>query len=206
LPVSALAQGDKKAAYAVLIDNTGSLRTQFPQVNAFSKEIVTRIYQRGPVSIFNFKTQGKTAIVTPGVAWSEDINTLDNYIDTLFVQPGLTTLRDAIYSMAESLNTKVSPDSKAFSEKVIFLITDGEDRSSKIAQNQLLKKLEETGVTVYAVGLVQELDRDSIIRKNHRSDAEKFLKTITSATGGRVEFPNSGERNAARVIDALFKK
>ena len=212
LPISAFAQVEKKSAYAILIDNTGSLRTQFSQVKAFGKGIVARICQRGPVSLFNFKTQGnKTnslAVVTSGVEWSEDISVLENYIDSIRVQPGQTTLLDAIYSVADSLNSKANVDSNAFSEKVIILITDGEDRVSKVKEKQLVKQLRDSGVTVYAVGLVEELDREEagFIRKSTRPEAEEFLKRLTKETGGRVKFPKSNEQNVAGLLNELFAK
>jgi uncharacterized protein YegL len=211
LPISVFAQVEKKSAYAILIDNTGSLRTQFSQVKAFGKGVVARIYQRGPVSLFNFKTQGsKTnslAVVTSGIEWSEDISVLENYIDTLKVQPGQTTLMDAIYSVADSLNSKVNMGSNAFSEKVIILITDGEDRVSKVKEKQLVKQLHDCGVTVYAVGLVQELDREAgLIRRSTRPQAEEFLKRLTKETGGRVKFPKSNEQNVAGLLNELFAK
>lgn len=53
--------------------------------------------------------------------------------------------------------------------KVLILITDGEDRESKIKEKQLIAELKQNQIKVYAVGLVQELDEGSgLIRKSSR--------------------------------------
>ena len=202
---SGFAQGDKKTAYAVLLDNTGSLRPQFVQVEAFGKGVVHRTCQRGPISLFNFRSEGigpgSRALVTLGVEWSQDEKVLDKYIDDIYVQGGQTTLLDAIYSMAERLNAKVDMDKNSFAGKIIVIVTDGEDRVSKINEQQLIKMLRESGITVYAVGLVGDLESaGGIIRKSPRDRAVDFLKNLTKETGGGVIFPKGGQPD----IDALL--
>lgn len=102
---SAFAQSEKKAAYGILIDNTRSLQTQFPEVLMIGKGIVEQIHNRGLVSLFIFEPQrvdkrNSFAMITPGTEWSQDKNLLGNYIENLAVVPGQTTLMDAINSMA----------------------------------------------------------------------------------------------------------
>jgi hypothetical protein len=204
---SGFAQGDKKTAYAILLDNTGSLRSQFEQVEAFGKGLVHRTSQRGPVSLFNFMSEGigrgSRAVVTTSLEWTQDENVLDKNIDNIYVQGGQTTLRDAIYFMAEKLNAKVDADKNAFASKVIIIVTDGEDRVSAVNEQKLIKMLRDSGVTVYAVGLVSELKSgNSLVRANPKERAENFLKNVTKETGGRVIFPGPGQTD----IDAPLSK
>jgi hypothetical protein len=204
---SGFAQGDKKTAYAILLDNTGSLRNQFPQVEAFGKGLVHRTCRRGPISLFNFMSEGigrgSRAIVTTGAEWTQDENVLDKHIDDIYVQGGQTTLRDAIYFMAEKLNAKVDADKNAFASKVIIMVTDGEDRVSAVNEQKLIKMLRDRGVAVYAVGLLGELESENIpIRKSPRARAEDFLNKVAKETGGGVIFPRTGDTN----VDALLGK
>jgi len=206
LSIGALAQNERKIAYGILVDNTGSMRTQFSQVNMLGKGVVKHIHPNGPISIFNFTTQSNTkdplALVKSGVEWSQDKNIIDRYIDSLSVVAGQTTLKDAIYSIAEDLSTKVNLDKDAYAGKVIILLTDGEDRVSKVMEKELIQVLKESGIRVYAVGLVQELEIDgAFIRKSSRDKSINFLKKITKETGGRVIFPK-GQTN----IDSLVKE
>ncbi|MBA2526734.1 MAG: hypothetical protein H0V18_13275 [Pyrinomonadaceae bacterium] len=55
---------------------------------------------------------------------------------------------DAIYSIAEILNAKVNLDKDTFAGKAIILLTDGEDRVSKIKEKQLIQALKESGIKV----------------------------------------------------------
>ncbi len=79
---SAIAQNEKKIAYGILVDNTGSLRTQFSQVKMLGKGVVQHIHQGGSISLFDFMNQrnkkNSLAVVTSGVAWSQDKNAYEN--------------------------------------------------------------------------------------------------------------------------------
>lgn len=203
------AQSEKKIAYGVLIDNTGSLRTQFNYVKMLSKGVVERIHQRGAISLFNFMTQGDSpnglAVATSEVQWSQDKSVLNNYIDGLMIKPGRTILFDSINSVVEAINTKVNLDKDAFADKVIILITDGEDRGSKIKDKQLIEKLKESGIKVYAIGLVQELDAEGgLMNKSPKAKAMDFFKKAAKETGGRVVFPKSSKADVNSVLNELF--
>lgn len=206
---SAFAQGEKKTAYALLIDNTGSLRSQLPDVLLISKGIVEKTCERGPVSLFNFQTQGDQrsplAVISPGVEWSQDRARLNNYIDNLRITPGQTTLMDAIDAIARQLNAKVNAEKDGFGEKVIFLVTDGEERQSRINEKQLIKTLKESGLKVYAVGLVKELEKEGgIIHKAPREKAVAFLEKITKETGGRAVISKAKKMDVDRLLAELF--
>lgn len=205
----AFAQNERKVAYGILIDNTGSLRTQFSEVSMISKEIVELAHQRGPISLCNFKTQGDErtplAIATSGTEWSQDKNLFERYIDSLFVVPGRTTLMDAINSVAEQVSTKANLDKDTFGDKIIFLITDGEDTASTIKEKQLIKTLKESGIKVYAVGLIKELNNyeETLFHRSKRERAIGFLEKITKETGGRAVFLKS-KKDVSSLLNELF--
>jgi hypothetical protein len=188
------AQDQKKISYAFFLDNSGSMRTQFDQVGAIGKALMRQIHKRGPVSIFNFTTQGRLkdarAVVTPRLAPSQDEGALEQTIDDLFVVGGQTTLLDAISVIDDSFD---QPNDA--SERVIILITDGEDRKSQITSATLIQKLKQSKTRVYAVGMVQKL--------SSRSKAENLLKDLTKETGGRVVFTGSDRDDLQRLISEL---
>ncbi|HVG34071.1 MAG TPA: VWA domain-containing protein [Pyrinomonadaceae bacterium] len=204
-----LAQTEKKVASAVLIDNTGSLRSQFDDVLFLGKGVVELSHRRGPVSVFNFKESDDKkfpqALISSGVQWSQDKNLIENYLDTLSITSGQTRLYDAIYYIAEQLNAKVDQDKDAFGDKAIFLVTDGEDRGSTIKDKQLIKLLRESGIKVYAFGLVKELDAEGgMIRMSQKEKAIKFLEKIAKETDGRVVFSKSKKDNVVSLLNAMF--
>lgn len=138
--VTTSAQNEKKTAYGILLDNTGTLRRQLSDVKNIGKEIVRQVNQRGVISIFNFKTVSSTtkksqqiqiAEMTTGVEWTQEFKSLNQYIDNLSTVAGQTTLVDAIQSSAEKINSKVDSEKDKFSEKFLLLVTDGEDRHNR---------------------------------------------------------------------------
>jgi von Willebrand factor type A domain-containing protein len=211
LAFPAAAQAEKQQLSGILIDNTGSMRTQFDIVVDVAKGIVERTSQRGPISLYPFKTLGKSpgsvAVISPDAMWSDDKEALENELDDLFVVPGQTKLMDAISSVALELNAKVSENKDAYSGKVIFLVTDGEDRSSKISEKDLIKLLKDSGIQVFAVGLVNELDSvGGLISKPTRGRSVSFLQRITKETGGRAVFAKSKRDDPKSLLAGLFDK
>ena len=197
LSLSALccAQEKKKIAYGILLDDTGSMRSQFATVLEIGRGVVHQVHDHGPVSLFDFASEGlgraSRAIPTPRIEATQDEQLLNRTINNLYVQGGQTTLLDAIEFIGDSLDRE-SPDTN----KVIILITDGEERSSKINQKQLIQKLKEHKTSVFAIGLVQQLDKS-------RSKAVDLLKLITKETGGRVVFPKSDRQDLQSLLAEL---
>jgi hypothetical protein len=203
------AQPEKKEAFAIVIDNTGSLRTQFEIVVDVGKGIVEETHLRGPVSLFPFHTQGPAsdglAVITTDGDWTQDKESLESDLDGLYIVPGQTALRDGVNSVAQELNSKVNEDKDAFSGKVIFLITDGEDRSSRISEKELIATLKGSGIKVFAVGLVKELDGEGgLLSKASRGKAVSFLEKITKETGGRAVIAKSKRDDPQVLLKALF--
>ncbi len=209
IAAGAFAQADKKVATAVLIDNTGSMRSQFNLVIDLSKGVAAQAQTSGPVKLFNFMTQGSgssgVALISSRQGWTEDKGALATTIDDLYVVPGQTKLLDAITSLALDLNEKVALNSSEFSGKVIFLVTDGEDRSSKIGTKELIKLLQDSGIQVNAIGLIDELNNDRFSSNDKRSKAKHLLESLTKETGGRVVFAER-HGNAEEVLRRLWNK
>jgi len=192
LPVLASAQNEKKVAFGILLDNTGTLRTQFGNVQILGNAIAQSASQRGFVSLFNFETSGDSknpfAVVASGSEWSQDKSAFEKYIVGVKVVGGQTTLLDAIRSIGKAVDAKAT--SEKLAEKIIVLVTDGEDRASEVTEKQLIKELKESGVKVYAIGLVQELDSSrGFISDSSQNKSKSFLKKVTKETGGNVIFP-----------------
>ncbi len=186
LPSVCIAQQNKKLEYGILVDSTGSMRTQFDTVCNLARAVAHQVHDHGPVSIFNFGGSGmgpsSRAVAVARIEHTQDEGLLNRTIDSLYVEGGQTTLLDAIDFMAARLRTQ--PDA---TDRIIILITDGEDRVSTKKQQDLIRQLKDDKVSVYAIGLVRELEGGS------RSKAIKLLTLLTQETGGRVVFPK-GDR------------
>jgi len=206
---STQAQTDQPVLYAVLVDNSGSLRSQFDRVLALGNEAVQDAHKHGPISIFSFKGNGNPKDAPPlmvaHTVWNQDASVLSRYLDSLFIEGGQTNLLDGIHSMVNHINAKAEQDKTHNARKVLVLITDGEDRKSKIKEKELIVELQQHQVKVFAIGLVQELDNEmGYLRGRPRDKAVKLLTKITKETGGRALFPKSNKDDAAVLIRELF--
>lgn len=204
---SAAAQSQEPALYGILVDNSGSLRSQFDRVIALGQGVVQDAHKQGAISIFSFKGTGNPKDAPPLLVaytiWNQDAAVLSRYIDSLMIEGGQTNLLDAIHSMVNHLNAKAEQDKTPNVRKLIVLITDGEDRKSKIKEKELLAELQQHQIKVFAVGLVQELDQSAFMR-SARDKATKFLNKITKETGGRALFPKSNSGAVDALLFELF--
>ncbi len=203
LTCTAGAAQEKKIAYGILLDNTGSMRTQFNAVSDIGRAIVHQVHTRGPVSLFGFQSSGggsgSRAVPAMRVEASQDEKLLNRAMDNSYIVPGQTTLLDALASIAQTLDQS-APDKS----KVIILVTDGEDRRSDADQKKLIKELKARNIAVFAVGLVQELDDDrGLIRVSTRAKAIDLLKSITKETGGREAFSRSTALEMEKLLAEL---
>ena len=189
-----IAQDKPKFSYGILIDNTGSMRSQFDIELAFGKAIVSQLHDHGPISVFDFRSEGAgpgmRALPVPRIEASQDERLLNRTIDDLYVEGGQTALLDAIAVIASSLQQN-SPEAT----KVIILITDGEDRESLIKKDALMQKLKQQKMAVFAIGLTQQLEK-------HKSRSTDLLNFLTKETGGRAVFPKKGQ-TTDEIVTAL---
>lgn len=167
------------------------------------------------------------AVAAIGVEWSQDDKVLGQYIGGLSVVKGNTSLFEAVRSMAEVLNEKVGAGKETFGDKVIILITDGEHRVKyslggpmvtrhiptddedewKEQEGRIIKELKQSGIKVYAVGLIRELNAyGGLGHMSTKEKAESFLKKITKETGGRVIFPSPKRIDIEALLAELLGK
>ena len=190
------AQDKPKLSYGLLLDSTGSMRSQFETVLGIGKGIVHEAAPHGPVSIFNFASEGQgkgwRAVPTARIEQSQDEARLNLTIDGLYVQGGQTALLDAIQFISDRLHAQ-APDG----DKVIVVVSDGEDRVSKVKAKELMQQLKDRKIKVFAVGLVRELD------SGKRSKATDLLKTLAKETGGVAVFPKSRDVDVQSLLTEL---
>ena len=203
---STSAQSDKKTLSAVLIDNSGSMRSQFARVRRFGRRdraAPTPSMERARFSVLrleNPKDRPPLALTNSG--WTSNRALLRGYVRNLQIEPGQTAPFDAIHAVAEQINAKANIEKDSYARKVLVLITDGEDRLSRIKSKQLLAELKQANIQVYAVGLVQALDKEvGFIGESPRGAAAKFLKGVAESTGGRVVFPKTNKDD----VNTLFR-
>jgi Ca-activated chloride channel family protein len=118
--------------------------------------------------------------------FSTNNETLVNRLSLFRPEDGQSAIVDALFLGAGHLQKYKAEEDR---RKVLVVITDGEDRNSYYKKEDLLKRLRETRVQVFALAITTKLDNESgFIRTNPRERAEKFLRSIVNETGGRLLF------------------
>lgn len=181
--------------YSLVIDNSGSLRSQLEKVIEAGKILVDANRPDDETSLIRFVSRDKISVEQPFTA---DKDELFYRLDNLFIEGGQTAIRDAVYLAVESVDNYEKSD-KATDRKrrAIILISDGEDRDSYYTETQLFQLLREANVQIYTVGFINELDNDgNLIRKSPQKKAKGFLERLAEETGGKSYFPaNISELN-----------
>lgn len=168
-------------SYALVIDCSGSMRSQLKAVVQASKNIVISNKASDETFLVRFISSDKIETVQE---FTTDKKVLLYGLDSLYVEGGQTAVLDAIYLSADRLAKRPStPDN--IRRKVLILVTDGEDRNSYYTQKDLFRLLGSTDTQIFTIGFLKELKPDP------RAKAELLLKRLATETGGRTFFPNS---------------
>jgi len=182
------------ARYVLLIDTSGSLRSQFPHVLETARAFIRSNTDKDETAIVRFIDSSTIQIVQP---FTSDKALLLSKVETLKIQGGHTAILDAIYASAEYLYqyaTKGPPRNNA-----LVLITDGENRDSVHDLKALLDFVRPKDIRIHSLGLISELDKEAgFIRKAPRKKAEELLSLLANSSGGRTflvakpkEFPEA---------------
>jgi VWFA-related protein len=104
---------------------------------------------------------------------------------------GGTSLYDAIYlAVTEKL-------SKQSGRRVIILISDGDDNSSRISMTETLEAAQRSDVTIYAIST----NNTAYFGSNQQERGDRTLKRFSEETGGRAFFPFKLQELAANFQD-----
>jgi VWFA-related protein len=167
---------DVPVSLGLVIDNSGSMRTKRAGVEAASLALVRDSNPGDEVFVVNFNDEPFLDLPNKK-DFTNNIQEMEEAL-TRIDSKGGTAMRDAIRTSIDHLLEKANRD-----KKVLVLVTDGVDNASIINQEKLIKAAQQSGVLVYAVGLLEEEDRFDAIR------ARRELTALAEATGGEVYFP-----------------
>jgi Ca-activated chloride channel family protein len=73
-----------------------------------------------------------------------------------------------------------------FSKRAILLITDGEDNDSRYTFKEVRRRLQESDVSVYSIGI-----REGLLRTSAAVAAEMDLRNLATISGGGTFFPRT---------------
>ncbi|HEX8367097.1 MAG TPA: VWA domain-containing protein [Pyrinomonadaceae bacterium] len=188
--IDSFSKAEVPTNYALVIDNSGSLRHQLEKVIDASKVIVGTNRPDDETSVVRFVSREKISIEQPFTSNKADVM---EALDNLFIEGGQTAVIDAVYLAAEAVDqyekTRNPNDKK---RRALILVSDGEDRDSYYNEQQLFELLREADVQIYAIGFTTDLSKDGgFITKSPKAKSEAFLRRLAEETGGKAYFPQA---------------
>jgi Ca-activated chloride channel family protein len=167
---------DVPVSMGLIVDNSGSMRLKRVAVEAADLALVTDSNRDDEVFIVNFNDEAFLDL-PPGKYFTNDIQEMKEALTRVDSRGG-TALFDAIRMSINHVKEKGRRD-----KKVLVVVTDGNDNSSNITLESLVKVAQQSEVMIYAVGLLSEEER------GEARSAQKALKALAVATGGEAYFP-----------------
>ncbi len=167
---------DVPVSMGLIVDNSGSMRDKRPRVEAAAIALVKDSNPEDEGFIVNFNDEAFLDL-PPGEEFTSNIQHMEEALTRIDSRGG-TALFDAIRMSIDHVKAKGHRD-----KKVLVVVTDGNDNSSVITLESLVKLAQQSEVLIYAVGLLSE--------EEHReaAKAQRALKQLATATGGEAFFP-----------------
>jgi VWFA-related protein len=180
---------DVPVSMGLIIDNSGSMRDKRAKVEAAALALVKASNPDDEVFIVNFNDEA--FLDNPhGKDFTSDIKEMEDALTRIDSRGG-TAMRDAIRMSIDHVKEKAHKD-----KKVLVVVTDGNDNSSVVSLEDLVKAAQQSEVLIYSVGLLSDEERREAKR------AQKALEALGEATGGETFFPrdvSEVERIATQV-------
>jgi Ca-activated chloride channel homolog len=167
---------DVPVSLGLIIDNSGSMRDKRKKVEAAAEDLVKASNKDDEEFVVNFNDTPYLDLPHEK-EFTNDIEELREALARIDARGG-TAMRDALNVSIVHLKEKAHRD-----KKVLVVITDGVDNSSIMPLEALVKEAQQSGVLIYAIGLLSEEDHKDATR------AKRELLALTEATGGEAFFP-----------------
>ncbi|HZE79862.1 MAG TPA: VWA domain-containing protein [Candidatus Polarisedimenticolia bacterium] len=169
---------------ALAIDTSPSTMRDFKLETTSARRFVHSILRsEDRLSIFEV-----TEHVDQITRFTSDIRTIEHGIDSLRTGPG-TSIYDAIFLCSESLMDREG-------RKVLVLITDGGDTTSKADYNGALRRAQQAEAIVYSI-IVVPVEADA----GRNLGGEHALIQISKDTGGKYYYAEGQQQ-----LDEAFRK
>jgi VWFA-related protein len=167
---------DVPVSMGLIVDNSGSMRDKRAKVEAAALALVKDSNPEDEVFVVNFNDEAFNDL-PHGKDFTSDIKEMEEALTRIDSRGG-TAMRDAIRMSIDHEREKAHKD-----KKVLVVVTDGNDNSSLISLENLVKASQQSGVLIYSIGLLSEEERREAKR------AERALNALAEATGGEAFFP-----------------
>jgi Ca-activated chloride channel homolog len=167
---------DVPVSLGVIIDDSGSMATKRSRVEAAALAMVRASNSQDEVFIVNFNDDAYL-----DQPFTSNIKKMEEALDRMETKGG-TAMRDAISMSMDYLKDKAKKD-----KKVLVVVTDGNDNTSNINLEDLMRKAQQSDVLIYSIGILSEEEpRES-------KKAKRALHDLAIASGALDFYPKDLE-------------
>jgi Ca-activated chloride channel family protein len=163
---------DLPVSMGIIIDNSGSMREKRAKVAAASLDLIRASNPQDEVFVVNFNDDAYL-----DQSLTNDIKKLEQALERYDTKGG-TAMRDAISMSIDYVKDKGKKD-----KKVLMVVTDGNDNTSNISLEDLVRKAQQADVLIYSIGILGEEEPREAKR------AKRALHDLAIATGGVDYYP-----------------
>ena len=173
-------KADLPISLGLIIDTSGSMRDRLDFVNESVMQFLSRCNPENETFVVDF-SHDKAELLQD---FSQDLDEIRDSLKEKMIAGGGTPLWDSIYLAADHIA------GGKFDRKAILVISDGEDKDSYYDYAALLKKIKQSDVQLYFIGL-QKGRTESLfdLSGSSREVARQGMYELTALTGGRVFLP-----------------
>jgi Ca-activated chloride channel homolog len=175
-PIKIFRREDIPVSLGIIIDNSGSMREKKSRVAAAALNLVRASNPQDEVFIVNFNDDAYL-----DQPFTSNIKKMEEALDRMETKGG-TAMRDAISMSMDYLKDKAKKD-----KKVLVVVTDGNDNTSNINLEDLMRKAQQSDVLIYSIGILSEEEpRES-------KKAKRALHDLAIASGALDFYPKDLE-------------
>jgi VWFA-related protein len=173
-PIKLFRREDVPVSMGILVDNSGSMNDKRARVAAAALAMVKASNQDDEVFVVNFNDDPYL-----DQSFTHDTKKLEEALGRIDARGG-TAMRSAISGALDYMKSDAKLD-----KKVIVVVTDGNDNSSgdNPTLEQLLRKVRDSGVLVYSIGLLSEEEA------REARAAKRALNGLAETSAGGAYYP-----------------
>ena len=179
MPPTSARREDQAITMCVVIGNSGSMRNERAGVVAASLALVEASKPGDQVGIVDFNDEAFNGLPY-GKNFTSNLAEMEEALAQIDSRGG-SAMRDAIRMAIDQVEQKAHHN-----RKILVLITDGIDTSSKVTQEELIGNIKNSGVRLYCIALLSEDDHAG------QAEAAKLaLRQLAEASGGLAYYPKN---------------
>jgi VWFA-related protein len=171
-PIKQFSNDERPVTVGIVVDASGSMRKKQAEVVVAALSFVNASNPEDEIFVVNFN-DGAQVGLPPETPFSHDLAQLQAAL--LNKRPeGKTALYDGLAMALDHIRKG------KWEKKALLLISDGGDNNSRHTAHDVLQAVQESGVTLYAIGLFDEADPDQ---------NPGVLNRLSKLTGGESFMP-----------------